>query len=80
LTLEQIQNKTQIQAELLLELCYGLLKKNLLIFVEINENESEKDFKITDIKMDYTQVKIVIRSHVLRQNTVVYEAYMACIR
>jgi len=47
---EQIQDETQIQNEILLQVLFTLLKIKLLICDEINVNE---DFKESDIQLNY---------------------------
>jgi len=47
---EKIQDETQIQIEILLQILYSLLKIKLLICDEINVNE---DFNENDIQLNY---------------------------
>jgi cullin 1 len=47
---EKIQDETQIQQEILLQILYSLLKIKLLICDEINVNE---DYKESDIQLNY---------------------------
>jgi hypothetical protein len=44
-TVEQIQDRTQIQGELLLQILWGLLKNKLLICADFDEDSKEMNIK-----------------------------------
>jgi hypothetical protein len=48
-TVERMQDETQIESELLIQVLCGLLKNKILVCTDINE-----DFKEIDIKMNHT--------------------------
>ncbi|CAF4448925.1 unnamed protein product, partial [Rotaria sp. Silwood2] len=52
-TVERMKDETQIEDALLLQVLCGLLKSKLITCAEINVDEFDKDFKETDIKMNY---------------------------
>lgn len=53
-TVERIQDEIQINSELLLQILFGLLKSNVLVYIDINEDEINEGFKETDIKANYS--------------------------
>ncbi|CAF1458697.1 unnamed protein product, partial [Rotaria sordida] len=52
-TVEQMQDETQINVNLFLQILYNLLKSKLIIRSEINNDELQKDLNENDIKMNY---------------------------
>lgn len=52
-SVEQMQDETQIKADLLYQVLGVLLKSKLLLCKEINEEDLDDDFKETDIKPNY---------------------------
>jgi hypothetical protein len=52
-TVEQMQDETQIKAELFLQVLCGLLKSKVITCADINEEELEEDLKEADVKMSY---------------------------
>lgn len=53
-TVEQMQDETQIKADLFLQVLCGLLKSKVIICSEINDDEIDEELKESDIKMNYT--------------------------
>ncbi|CAF4124976.1 unnamed protein product [Rotaria sp. Silwood2] len=52
-TVKQMQDKTQIKIDLLLQILCRLLKSKLIKCPEIHDDQFEKDLKETDIKLNY---------------------------
>ncbi|CAF1237055.1 unnamed protein product [Rotaria sordida] len=52
-TVEQMQDETQINVNLFLQILWSLLKSKLIICSEINNDELQKDLNENDIKMNY---------------------------